>query len=836
MRLTGERMAVFSVLAMIFLIPHHAAAQNCTTVRLQFQDLSYRGFSRLSGDTGSIEPLYDMVNRYLDAVQPNNFPTEIINGVRDTNFVSQNYEQLLRYGAGYLVSFIIGVLFFIIMPLVGLFFCCCRCCNNCGGHVKERTKATDCQRRTLGIFLLMTTIIILAGVACAFTANQKVTDAMDPSVASINATLADTISYINNISETVPKIVAQFSVPRNRLLSELDSIDGTLGRPIKEALDPIVDPVLMMLFARLQELRIVKGHLSTINATQSSVRVQQLQLQAELENLKLDIIATLENASCENCLPAVAAVNNLELKGILRKPTEIQVVLDRFVITTDILDNSVEQGYRLFNETPARVNNRTSQIIKDIKIAIKDIEGNLSTITEKIQLPDVLQSLPNTLNSQQVAGVTSEVKRYDNYRWIVGIVLCCIILLILACNVLGLGLGTAGIAIRDDPYSATGCSKSGANFLMAGVGFSFIFSWLLILLVFVTFLVGGNVRTVLCKPWETGEIYQIIDTLATQDKTFNLSNYLNVSISISELHRRCENDESLWNILSLNQIVDLDSFLNLSTYTGDVVQINEGLNVDLSDVVLLDSAGRNALRNAGRTGIDGINYTLSIEQVNEPLLKANLLDLANILESLLTIQIGVIRSNLNRQAQKLRELQNTSVNALQQDLVLLNTSFQFLAGFAPSIQNVINNTSQKIDRAQEEIISTTQRILKSVSDCLTTKELGYVEQYLQWARTTIIDDLLSCQPAVIIIDNFRVIICEFVTDPWNAFWFCLGWCTLFLIPSIIFAVKTAKHYRPIKNKASSPERSEMAHFKFPRVQNTYGPPVHQPVGPAGAAR
>lgn len=34
----------------------------------------------------------------------------------------------------------------------------------------------------------------------------------------------------------------------------------------------------------------------------------------------------------------------------------------------------------------------------------------------------------------------------------------------------------------------------------------------------------------------------------------------------------------------------------------------------------------------------------------------------------------------------------------------------------------------------------------------------------------------------------------------NAFWFCLGWCTFFLIPSIVFAIKTSKYFRPIRKR------------------------------------
>lgn len=43
----------------------------------------------------------------------------------------------------------------------------------------------------------------------------------------------------------------------------------------------------------------------------------------------------------------------------------------------------------------------------------------------------------------------------------------------------------------------------------SGVGLSFFFAVPLILLVFATFLVGGNVQTLVCRSWESGELYQV---------------------------------------------------------------------------------------------------------------------------------------------------------------------------------------------------------------------------------------------------------------------------------------------------------------------------------------
>lgn len=41
-----------------------------------------------------------------------------------------------------------------------------------------------------------------------------------------------------------------------------------------------------------------------------------------------------------------------------------------------------------------------------------------------------------------------------------------------------------------------------------GAGFSFIFSWLMFIVV-VLFLVGGNFYTLGCKPWDNGELLEV---------------------------------------------------------------------------------------------------------------------------------------------------------------------------------------------------------------------------------------------------------------------------------------------------------------------------------------
>ena len=48
--------------------------------------------------------------------------------------------QIIYYEIGVIICAALGLLFIILMPLVGFFFCLCRCCNKCGGEMHQRQK------------------------------------------------------------------------------------------------------------------------------------------------------------------------------------------------------------------------------------------------------------------------------------------------------------------------------------------------------------------------------------------------------------------------------------------------------------------------------------------------------------------------------------------------------------------------------------------------------------------------------------------------------------------------------------------------------------------------
>lgn len=71
------------------------------------------------------------------------------------------WPQAIYYEIGFLICAAVGLLFAVLMPIVGLFFCMCRCCDNCGGEMHQRQrKNADCRRGLLGTLLFSTSLVI----------------------------------------------------------------------------------------------------------------------------------------------------------------------------------------------------------------------------------------------------------------------------------------------------------------------------------------------------------------------------------------------------------------------------------------------------------------------------------------------------------------------------------------------------------------------------------------------------------------------------------------------------------------------------------------------------
>ncbi|XP_007903882.2 prominin-2 [Callorhinchus milii] len=782
--------------------PQSVISRTCQSTEQKFHRFPQVTYSdNPNPDPGGLTALYSMVHTFLNMVQPNPFPADLIQSlIEDVSDFEDHYIKILEYQIGYLVCAAIGILFFCLMPIVGMFFCCCRCCGLCGGKMyHKQTKSVNCKRRGLAIGLSLVTTFMLAGNICTFISNEKVTNAVRGSASLLNNTVDDLGSFLNTIPTQITEITNASSVPINKVSHNLDNIGEILGGEVLHSLGTTMYPALNSASQLAQDVNDITRNLQLVRSTSGTLQVQLATVTSNLTAIQQELDHTIINCSpaCDSAKPLLT---DLVVIPNFNKIANLDLMIQNMEKVMKLeLNVTVQKGYKAFNDTPALITNQSATTVVEVKEKLKNIEQQINSLTQDIPVFDVVNSVNSELNKIvfYLNEYLPKVEEINLYRWIAGIVLCCIILLVLLLNYLGLLLGTLGIKRNVNPTKRSCTANCGGQLLMSGVGLSFIFSWILMILIFILFFVGGNIYSLICKPWNSQELLQFIDTPGVIPN-FNLAETLglqNVTLNISSIYNDCRNNTPLWAALHLEQAFDLDQYLNLSKYKEEINKTFDKMDVDLSGITLLNSEGKEALTNLSKAGLSSLNFTSMAEQLKQPVTRGDLQEAANQLQSLSSSMTVSVKDKLIDLSERLRKLNSWIISNIQPNMVSLNYSVQYLQRVTPHTESTASTTLNRIESAQSALLTDAPSIITAETSFFLDCQLDYFDQYLQWTRTAITQEMAQCLPAADAIDATETIACTYIVNSLNAFWFSLGWCTIFFIPSIILAVMLAKYYR-----------------------------------------
>ncbi|NWW22863.1 PROM2 protein, partial [Falcunculus frontatus] len=815
---------------------HPAASQQCHPASpggvLRFTDRHAEiRVPALHRVPSSLDPLYGLVRRCLDLIQQNPLPTELLRtALNDPGSVRTS--QVVQYELGYVVCAAVALLFTVAVPVAGMCFCYCRSRRRCGGRLRAHRRSLGCRRRCLLACLSFTSLIILISVTCAFVTSQRVKGQMEPGLGAVPSTLRTLRQHLANVPQGVQMVVDKFEVPRKQIISDLGGecragqrpelppgmhevltgrrclagLSRSVGLSIHSQLKTMTYEALADLQDRAGDLQTSLHHLQILDRTSRALAAARAELEPALRERRRRVVALLDDPRCTSCASVLGRAQSLELGADYGKVPSVEKVLKALAgLPRSDFAEMIRQGNGTFNAIPELAVERMAQVIQDLRDDLARTAEKVQSIADGFPLPDYTRPASEALLKAEDRSqpYLREAERFERYRWIAGTVLCSIILLILACNVTGMALGAYGLSKREDPSDYECRGEAGAKFLLVGVGLAFLFSWLLILLVFATFLVGGNIQTLVCRNWVNQEIYKFIDTPGNLPPSMNLTRQLNLrrDSNLSSAYRECKSGAGLWEVLQLDRSYDLDEHLKTPKYTADFQKRLGDFTANLGDVRLLRSEGRQDLETFARSGVDEVDYGRFQEEMKNPVVQTSLPGLARNLEGLQKMQRNsTVAGRLAAEARALWQMQNSTVQSQEALVAKLGESVQFLSRLAPHLKERVKRTLATTASVEARLPVQAQQILRQELGCFTRKELRYFTQYLNWVGQTLREDVASCQPLATALDNGRVILCDRIADPWNAFWFSLGCCTFFLIPSIIFAVRLTKHFRPIRNR------------------------------------
>ncbi|NXE58915.1 PRM1A protein, partial [Calcarius ornatus] len=762
-------------------------------------------------EPGAIGILFKIVHAFLYLVQPNTFPqgkqinyfclkyrsvidVGILICYIDTPYprYQDHNQEAIYYEIGFIVSAALGLLFILLLPLVGLCFCMCRCCDNCGGEMHQRQKKNaDCQRSCFATFLFVASLIIrqVVGVLCAYAANQHLTNQVRGAKKLVNSNFKDLKIFLNDTPAQIDYLVNQYNTTKDKALSDLNSC--------------FLTKVFLKKFHIFAAIRETKEALENVSVSVEVLQEGTERLHANLTDVKMHLSNTLNDSAC-NAAQAASTCNiirnslaqlniNANFSGLPGVSLQLAKINDVLKIDLSSLVQKVYSQYR------------QSNFCHNIKSVLESIGSNITTFTRALPVQKILADLMVHLTQSEayVQDYFPLVEQYDFYRWLGCLILCCMLVLILVFYYLGLLCGTCGYDKHASPTTRGCISNTGGNFLMAGVGFSFLFSWVLMIVVVLTFVTGGNVEKLVCEPFEDKNLFKVLDTPYLLNKHWK--NYLagiifknpNVNLTFEKVYSDCKENKGIYTSLHLEHLFNINELLNISMYTEDVALKIEHIQINLSKIILLDEIGKENLLNFSSSGIDGIDFSAYLTEINKSVTKVDLLSFANDLEARADqLPKGALENALKGHANSIRMIHNQQVVPLEQAMSTLNQSIRLLKRTSSELMVKVKNVISAVNAAQDLINNNASQVIVQETKKYMDTIIGYFEQYTEWVKESISMEVAACKPIANVIDTaVDIFLCSYIADSVNTFWFGLGGSSMFLIPAIIFAVKLSKYYR-----------------------------------------
>ncbi|XP_016429085.1 prominin-1-A isoform X8 [Sinocyclocheilus rhinocerous] len=771
-------------------------------------------------EPGATGILFNMMHAFLYVVQPNPFPEDLVIRVAKDKFgaIQSEYQKVIYYELGFVVCAALGLLFTVLLPLVGLLFCLCRCCNNCGGEMHQRQrKNADCLRGLLTTLLLTTTFIITAGVLCAYAANQNLSSQLKSMRRLVKSNLKDLHTFANQTPAQIDYLISKYDTMKQHVLHDLENVGVILGGRIHEELGKDVQPALDAALSMTGTMRDTKDALENVSLTLETLQEGTVKLQANLSLVRGSLSNALNDPVCsdarssEICLNIRSTLPKLEIAANYSSLPDVTNQLDKVneVLKTD-LGQIVEKGFASFNDTPNLVTDQTRNIVEGVKVLLDDVGSNITTFTKLFPVHSTLTNFTKMISHthSQIEDIYPQVDQMDFYRWICCITLCCMVVLILAFNFLGLLCGILGFDRHATPTTRGCVSNTGGNLLMAGVGFSFLFSWVLMGVITALFLAGGNLEKLVCEPFQTRQLFKVLDTPNLVNSAWKnfipgyLYNDPEMDLTAYSLYSNCKDNRGIYSALHLDKVFNISAFFNTSVYSKDVSRKFEGMKVDLRGIILLESEGKQNLISFTETGINEIDFAAYLEEVNKGVTRIDLVDFASQLDAQADqLSKGTLQTSLKGHANTIRQIHIQQVIPLEQSMKYvkarstLNQSIRLLERTSSDLPLRVRDVLAAVDAAQYLISQNATFVINQETEKYKQTIIGYFKQYIDWIRTSLALEVATCKPLSNIVDTAEILGCSFLLDSVNTFWFGLGCSTLFLLPSIILSVKLAKFYR-----------------------------------------
>lgn len=364
--------------------------------------------------------------------------------------------------------------------------------------------------------------------------------------------------------------------------------------------------------------------------------------------------------------------------------------------------------------------------------------------------------------------------------------------------------------------------KAGARTLCSGTALFFIFSWLFWIVTLALFITGSTIQKLGCDTFEdpqNAELFHMFDREFDKliHRSVNDSRYDNVTWSVEKMIEQCQDEESIYTILRLDVLYDVDQLIDWTNYVDQEASL-EKLN-------MLLAKEQESLGNL--FGYSSQEISIIVDPMNQ--LAQKWLDLeTNVFKPIgeLTLD-GLVGANIIRSMKADLDTLETILSPDQfepiqlqyeqladHSLTSFETSFNVALETISDYEKTTQYDSQSVGKRLKEMISDMESAVDKVkNEKSIQKELAIdfedttdlITAFGLFSSLLVKTDLGKCGPMYNIYDSALQYACRDFVQPLNSIWSGIGLILICFIPLLPLASSLEAGYR--NQKARSRQKS-----------------------------